>query len=144
MKSAGRPVDVYCNGWRPKPDHLEHELRLTDFLLHYPTAGILRGPEVDDRIRPDATMHLDGRTFHVELDTGLESHSQVRRRQQIGYTGVEDFVLYVTLSERRCDTLIRNVHDAAKPIALFTTLQSAVRNPRGEIWRDAFGKSASI
>ncbi|MCA9047180.1 MAG: hypothetical protein KDA89_00530 [Planctomycetaceae bacterium] len=144
MKNWGRPVDVYCNGWRPKADHLEHELCLTDFLLKYPTADIVRGPEVDDRIRPDATMQLDGRTFHVELDTGLESHSQVRRRQQLGYTGVEDFVLYIALSERRCEALIRNVHDAAKPIALFATLQTAVRSPRGEIWRDAFGKSASI
>jgi hypothetical protein len=88
-------------------------------------------------------MTLNGRFFYVELDTGEQTLSQVRRRQAV-YAGVHDFVLYVTMSPRRLENLRRNCHEAVRNIALFTTLDAAKREPHGEIWIDAMGEKAGI
>jgi hypothetical protein len=140
---SGRPENVYCNSWKPKYDQLRHDLLLTDFLLNYPEADVLRGWAVNRRLRPDAEMTLDGFFYHVEMDTGEQSYAQVRRRQS-RYSGIKDFVLYVTTSPKRLDGLRKNVHDAVLPIALFTTLDDALREPHGEIWIDCQGERTSI
>jgi hypothetical protein len=143
VKDLGRPEKVYCNGWKPKWDQVRHECLLTDFfLMGYPEADCLRGWLVNKRIRPDAEMTLHGVFFYVELDTGSESLAQVRKRQA-AYAGVEDSLLYVTLSKRRCENL-RKASKAVASIALFTTLNEALENPRGAIWRDATGEDVSI
>jgi hypothetical protein len=143
MSDSGRPENVFCNGWKPKYDQLRHELLLTDFLLGYPEADPLRGWAVNRRLRPDAEMTLGDYFYYVELDTGEQTHAQVRRRQA-RYAGVEDYVLYVTLSPKRLDGLRRNAHDAVKSIALFTTLADAQRDPHGEIWIDCLSERTSI
>jgi hypothetical protein len=143
LGDAGRPERVFCNGWRPKYDQLRHELLLTDFLLCYGEADTLRGWAVDRRLRPDAEMTLDGYFYNVELDTGEQTHAQVRRRQA-AYAGTDNFLLYVTTSTKRLDGLRKNVHDAVKRIALFTTLDQAIANPRGDIWVDSEGERTAI
>jgi hypothetical protein len=143
LGDSGRPERIFCNGWRPKYDQLRHELLLTDFLLAYPEADTLRGWAVDRRLRPDAEMTLDGYFYYVELDTGEQTHSQVRRRQA-SYAGTEDYVLYVTSSAKRLEGLRKNVHETVKRIALFTTLEEALANPRGEIWIDSQGERTAI
>jgi hypothetical protein len=140
---AGRPEHIFCNGWKPKYDQLRHELLLTDFLLGYPEGDVLRGWAVNRRLRPDAELTLDGYFYFVELDTGEESLAQVRRRQA-RYLGTEDYVLFVTLSPRRLEHLRQRAHEAVKGIALFTTLDEALREPRGEIWIDCQGERTSI
>ena len=140
MCAAGRPETVFCNTW--KPSKLRHELLLTDFLLCYPKATIVRGWRVDKRIRADAEMMLDGRKFFVELDTGEQSYRQVRDRQ-LSYAGVQDFLLYVTLSERRLQGLLGQA-DAVKGIALFSTLRRVQVDPAGEVWTDCYGGRAAI
>ncbi|MBI5760025.1 MAG: hypothetical protein HZA46_16025 [Planctomycetales bacterium] len=142
MEPTGRPETVYCNLWKPKSDHLRHEVWLTDFLLCYPAAQIVRGWRVDSRIRPDAEMTLDDQKFYVELDTGEQSYRQVRERQR-AYAGVQDFLLYVTLSPRRMAGLIEQSH-AVHNIALFTTLAQVQADPHGKIWVDASGKTGGI
>ena len=142
MKSAGRPEIAYCNSWKPKSDQLRHEVWLTDFLVCYPEAEIVRGWRVDRRIRPDADMTLRGRKFYVELDTGEQSYPRVCDRQ-VAYAGVQDFLLYVTLSERRMAGLISHA-DSVKGIALFTTLNRVQQDPHGRIWIDCFGRTAAI
>ena len=142
VSDFGRPERVYSNSWTPKADHLRHELLLTDFLLCYPEADVLRGWLVNKRIRPDAEMRINGRLFNVELDTGHQSYAQVRRRQQ-RYAGVQDLLLYVTLKSSRLAGLIRN-SNAVQSIALFTTLSQAQANPFGEIWKSCSGRSGSI
>lgn len=139
----GRPENVYSNGWRPKYDQLNHELLLTDFLLCYAEADTLRGWAVNRRLRPDAELTLGEFFYYVELDTGCQSLAQVRRRQAV-YAGTEDFVLYVTLSQRRLESLRRNAHEAVKKVALFTTVEDAQRDPRGPIWIDSVGERTSI
>lgn len=143
LADAGRPEQIFCNGWRPKYDQLRHELLLTDFLLAYPDADTLRGWAVNRRLRPDAEMTLDGYFYFVELDTGEQTYAQVRRRQS-RYLGTADYVLYVTQSDRRLEGLRRHAHDAVKRIALFTTLDAVLREPRGQIWIDAHGERTSI
>ena len=142
LQDVGRAEDVFCNGWKPRMNHLRHELLLSDFLLAYPSADVVRGWRVDKRIRPDAEMTLEGNRFNVELDTGTEDYRQVKHRQR-AYRGVTDFLLYVTTSERRRDGLVRH-SEAVRNIALFATLEDVLAEPHGEVWRDCFGNRASI
>lgn len=142
LTATGPAVRAFCNGWKPKRDQLRHEILTTDFLLSYPTAEFVRGWDVDPKIRPDATMTLDGITYHIETDTGSESFRRIEKRQQV-YAGVDDFVLYVTLSDRRMDGLMRHSEKIDR-IALFTTLQQAIADPRGDIWQDYSGNVVSI
>ena len=143
VEDSGRPEKIYCNGWKPKWDHLRHECLLTDFFLFgYPEADVLRGWLVNKRIRPDAEMTLEGVFYYVEMDTGQESYAQVRRRQR-NYAGVEDPVLYVTLSGDRREGL-RKRGKAIASIGLFTTLDEVLECPRGDIWVDHDGGRVSI
>ena len=142
VNDTGRPEVVYCNGWKPKADQLRHELLLTDFLLCYPETDVLRGWLVNRRIRPDAEMTKDGRLFYVEFDTGHESYAQVRRRQKV-YAGVQDILLYVTMTKTRMAGLIRN-SDSVKSIALFTTLEQVMSNPTGDVWKSCGGRQGKI
>lgn len=135
---------VICNGWKPKSDQLRHEVLLTDFLRCYPEAEVVRGPFVDNRIRPDAELTFsDGRAFYVELDTGLQSHTAVLRRQREAYRDVQQMVLYVTLSRRRLSGLVAHAQ-LVKDIAVFTCLEDAVRDPFGPIWVDAQGHTGGL
>jgi hypothetical protein len=143
VNDSGRPERVFCNAYKPKYDQLRHELLLTDFLLKYPEADVLRGWAVNRRLRPDAEMTLDDYFYYVELDTGEQSYAQIRRRQA-RYSGVEDFLLYVTSTEKRRDGLRNHTHEAVRSIALFTTLDAALRDPRGEIWIDCQGERTAI
>ena len=69
-------------------------------------------------------------------------YRQVRARQEV-YAGVQDFLLYVSLSERRMAGLI--THSATvSAIALFTTLQRVQAAPHGRIWTDRSGKTVAI
>lgn len=140
---SGRPDKIYCNSWKPKYDQLRHELLLTDFLLNYPEGDVLRGWAVNRRLRPDAELTLGDYFYYVEMDTGEQSYTQVRRRQS-RYSGVEEFLLYVTLTARRLEGLRKNAHAAVKQIAMFTTLDEAIRDPRGQIWIDCQGERAAI
>ncbi len=142
MKKRGPPEIAYCNSWKPKSDQLRHEVLLTDLLLSYPSADVVRGWKVDQRLRPDAEMTLDGRKFYVELDTGHLNHRRVSDRLR-NYQGVKDYLLFVTLSERRLPRLIADAQ-SVREIALFATLDAIMREPRGMIWIDAFGNRTSL
>jgi hypothetical protein len=141
LADTGRPERIFC--YKPKYDQIRHELRLTDFLLCYPEADTLRGWAVNRRLRPDAEMTMDGYFYNVELDTGEQTFAQVRRRQR-RYAGIEDFVLYVTTTEKRVEGLRRNAHEAVKRIALFATLTDVQRDPHGEVWIDCQGERTAI
>ena len=50
-RKAGRPEHVYCR-WRVKPDHLPHEVELTELCFRLHAGKILRGPHAADaRVR---------------------------------------------------------------------------------------------
>ena len=140
---AGRPENVFSNSWKPPIHLLRHELLLTDFLLAYPESDALRGFAVNRRLRPDAEMTLEDYFYYVELDTGEQSHAQVRRRQ-LRYSGVEHFLLYVTQTQKRLETLRRNAHDAVRTIALFAILDDVLQQPHGPVWLDCHGEKTAI
>jgi hypothetical protein len=127
-KDSGRPESVYCNGWKPKADQLEHELLLTDFCICLPNADFKRGYLVDKKLKPDGQMWFDGVFFNIELDTGEQTHTQVNRRQK-RYAGSTDYLLYVTQSERRLESLRTKADPCVRKIALFTTLEKVQTNP---------------
>lgn len=139
---SGRPEIAYCNSWRPRSNQLLHEVRLTDFLLCYAQAEIVRGWQVDSRIRPDAEMTLGGQKFFVELDTGEQSYRQVEQRQR-AYESVKELLLYVTSTETRLAGLMQH-SSAVRSIAFFTTLDRVLRDPQGEVWTDCFGNVVSL
>lgn len=123
---------------------LFHEVMLTYFLLLYPYArDIVRGPRVDKRIRPDAEFTYGRKRLYIELDTGEESHAQVRGKWNSNYRGVVpgrqfDLLLVVTLSDKRLSNLISNANKVA-PFALFTTLEAVRSDPFGLVWTDCNG-----
>jgi hypothetical protein len=115
----------------------------TDFVLCYPDAeNVRRGPFVDRTIRPDIEFDLDGIHYLAEIDTGQQSHRAVRRRQ-LAYRDYRNFLLYVSLSERRRQGLIKRCH-LVKDVALFGVLEDVQKKPRGKVWVDGFGKAAAI
>jgi len=145
----GRPATVYSNGWKVSPHLLFHEVKLTDFLLLYPFAKkLVRGPTVDTRIRPDAEMTIGKKRFFVELDTGEETHRQVRAKWSRNYRHVRpglqtDFLLVVTLKSDRIDELIRNAKQVSQ-LALFTSLAEVQADPFGKVWTAVDGQKARI
>ena len=142
-RDSGRPEIVMCNGFKVPYQQLPHELIVTDFALCYPEADVLRGYATNRRLRPDAEMTLYDRLFYVELDTGEESHAQVGKRQAV-YAGTMNYVLWVTLSVRRRESLRRNCHEAVRSTALFAVLDDVKRNPLGDVWIDAWGVVCGI
>lgn len=140
---VGRPLDIYCNGW--KPNHVRQELYLTDFVLALRGQPIewLRGPFVDKKLLPDATMFFpDGARHHVELDTGSMSERQVRERWT-KYALCRDALLIVTLSEARLEQVLE-WSGAVSKIASVTVLKEFVQNPMGEVWRTWNGDRVSL
>jgi hypothetical protein len=85
----------------------------------------------------------DKRLLYVELDTGTETYTQVEQRQRKGYRGVQDLLLYVTLSDQRLEGLVAHAN-FVKRIALFTTLAKVKQDPYGDIWVDCFGDCAAL
>lgn len=145
LNACGRPLDCYSNSWTPPLRLLRHEALLTDFLLLYPQATTIRGKFVNRRIRPDAEIQFSNnqpRRF-VEFDTGSISLQEIERGQRRRYRGVNDLVLYVTLTEERLEDLIRH-SKYIRDIALFTTLERAKADPHGKIWRACDGSIAHI
>jgi hypothetical protein len=140
--ASGRPETVFCNSWRPRSTQLFHELVVTEFLLCYPHFRYVRGYAVNQRIRPDAEIWINNAHIFIEVDTGQQSYRQIRQRQR-AYFGVQDVLLYVTLSERRLKGLIRE-SGQVRAIALFTTLDRLLEDPAGEIWEDLSGQRTSI
>ncbi len=130
----GRPLNVYSNGYYPKADNLRHEVLLTNFLFpFFEFSKIKRGKKCDQFIQPDAEMEMDGRKYFVEMDTGSVHHPKQKRRWKRYDKVVHDFLLVVTLSEVRMHNLIKHA-SAVSSVALFTTLEQAIKNPFGEIW----------
>ena len=144
IQDNGRPESVFCNGWRPKYDQLRHEVKLTDFLLLYTPDELVRGWYVDRTIRPDAQMLLEEQKYYVELDTGHMSMGQIKRRQVVYRDVTDHLVLYVTLgTQRRVKSLIQ-ASQLIDKIGLFTTLDEAMADPSGAIWKTREGELFSI
>lgn len=144
INHSGRPQDVYCNDWKPKHNNLRHEVLLTDFLLLYPDAAIVRGYDVDRKIRPDAEMSFDnGKKHHfVELDTGHVRYNKLKERWK-AYGNTKDLLLVVTSTQKRLQNLLKHSQRVAH-IAVFTTLAEARKNPHGKIWIDTSGNAGSL
>lgn len=141
-RNVGRPEHVFCR-WRPKTDDLLHEVKLTDLCLKLHAAEILRGPQiVDEGIRPDAEVWINGRLFHLELDCGTMGVPQILQRFEV-YEGSENLVLWVCATEKRREVLRRRA-EQLESIALFTTFAEAVADPHAAIWLDYHGTRAAL
>ncbi len=141
-RKHGRPEHVYCR-WRPKPDHLLHEIELTELCFRVDAGRISRGPHaVDRRLLPDAELWINGHHYHLELDRGTMSYAQLERRFE-KYIGCRELVLWVCSSRERVEGMRRRA-ETIRSIALFTTLSEALASPHGAIWIDYQGKKAAL
>jgi hypothetical protein len=141
-RKAGRPEHVYCR-WRPKQDHMLHEVQLTDLCLRIDAGRILRGPHViDKQTLPDAEVWINGELYYLELDRGTMGYAQIGRRFA-KYENSSRLVLWVCSTEDHMGGL-RKRAERLRRIALFTTFAEALATPHGEVWRDYAGERAAL
>jgi hypothetical protein len=134
---GGRPPDVHG---RYKPEHLFHDLMVTDLIFpHY-----LQGAEVERGHRlpyfSDAHMTKNGRVFHWEYDSGSRGN-QISAKRLIETYPHEDFgefVLLVTSSEDRKKRLLERLEPLGHCI-LTTTRKDALERPHEAIWQSYKG-----
>jgi hypothetical protein len=141
-RKPGRPEHVYCR-WRPKPDQLLHEVRLTEVCLRLDAGQILRGPHATDRhLRPDAEVWINGQPYYLELDRGTMGYAQIERRFWL-YRECPHAVLWVCSTEERREGMRRRA-EGLRRTALFTTLAEALDSPHAPIWRDFAGDLVAL
>jgi hypothetical protein len=99
---VGRTQAVYACRHIPV-SLVNHEWRLTQFLIEHGLLEALRGSAVDQELLPDATVG----SLHLELDTGSMGYEQVVRDRFPKYAGREDLVLWICLRESRLRGLMR-------------------------------------
>jgi len=130
IRTGGRPKGLYFDGRLAGPPKHEHDLTL--FLLKY-SYPMVRGQEVDRKLRPDATMWVGGEAKHIELDTGAEVVQRVRR-QLHAYKKLNEWVLVVCLSAGRAESLYKRFEGDYTGMC-FGVLDDALKTPYGRIWR---------
>ncbi len=139
----GRPEHVYARG-RWKADNLLHEVQLTRVCLKIDADAIRRGAgETDARLRPDAELLIGGQRYLLELDCGTIAYEVIVTRRFLPYRSSPDLVLWVCPTESRMEGLRRRA-EAIRDVALFTTLDQALRNPHAPIWVDYDGERAAL
>ena len=141
--ATGRPEHVYCR-WRPKADHLLHEVELTEVCLRLHAARIVRGPHITDSVtRPDAELWINGDKYFLELDRASTGPGKVERERFRQYEAVPHLCLWVCPTDGRRDGL----RERAAPIrrtALFATMADAIHDPHAPIWVDHEGRRAAL
>lgn len=142
LNDRGRPHYVYAR-WNPKQDNLRHEVLLTEFLIPFFGAKIVRGYETDRTLRPDAEVTINGNKYLIEQDCGTMSYHDILHKRFKKYEGYEGIVLWVTLTDARMDGLRRRA-ERVKDSALFTTLTASLTEPFGGVWIDYSGQVYSI
>lgn len=116
-----------------KDDWKLHEVLLTEALMKFHFDTCVRGYEVNRDIRPDATLVIGGKTWHVEMDTGLNTgYTEFLRRLKV-YQKLADPVLWITTSATRLVGL-KNRASSIKRVAWFTTVEKA-----GTVWINCEG-----
>jgi hypothetical protein len=139
---TGRPEHVYCR-YRPKPDHLLHEIQLTAVCLRLDAGKIDRGPHVTDKeVRPDAEVWISGRLYYLELDRGSMRYAQIARRFR-QYERCPHLSLWICATPERLEGM-RTRAESLRHTALFTTFAEALATPHGDIWRDFAGGRAAL
>lgn len=141
-RKSGRPEHVYCR-YRPKADHLLHEVEITELCLRLSAGKVVRGPlATDDRIRPDAEVWINGQCFYLELDRGTMSYAQIEQRFRI-YEDCPHWSLWVCSSVERSEGFQQRA-GKLRHTALFTTMSEALSTPHGKVWRDFTGERAAL
>jgi hypothetical protein len=140
----GRPEHVYCRGSRVKGDNLLHEVYLSRLCFRMHADTVRRGlEEVDRYLRPDAELVIGGRRFLLEFDRGTMSYEEIVHRRFSRYRSCNDLVLWVCSTDTRMEGLRRR-SEAIREVALFTSLEAALRDPHAPIWIDFDGAKVAL
>ena len=140
VETGGRPAYVYCRR-RIKLDNLEHEVKLTEFLLYF-TMPIDRLGDVDPKLRPDATMHAKGGDYHVEMDEGTHSAFKAAKRLEV-YQNVQATVLFITTSIARGKNILKRCQFLGDKLWV-SLYEKAVADPAGKVWVTPTGKAMAL
>ncbi len=147
VNAVGRPLYVYCNFWSVPGNLLAHEVQLTDVLLALmpdPFDHVIRGPQVDKKIRYDASIMIAGTTYLIELDTAEETLTQLENKFRRNYARVTELMLFVTTSQRRIENVRRVAAPFVADIALFAVLPEVLAKPSGVVWTDCSGERTAL
>lgn len=126
-------------GRRCKQTEIEHEVRITDFAVHYDGHPFTRDAKVG-KTTADGLLTIDGQKCWVEIDnTGHMDKRQIESKWT-KYGSVEGFILVVAVSEARKERL-RKWSETVKDAALFTTFE---RLRTGKPWVDWYGRTVEI
>ena len=117
MNDTGRPSDIFCTRWI-KRDHLEHEVKLTEWLLDSVHEDARRGYDCDQKLRPDAEIVRNGYDVNVEMDMGTERYKQILGRMR-KYAKCPEYVLWICQNEHRMHEMMRRAK-VISSTALFT------------------------
>ena len=130
VETGGRPAYVYCRR-RIKLDNLEHEVKVTEFLLNF-DMPIDRLNDVDPTLRPDATMHAKGGDYHVELDEGTHSAFNAAKRLEV-YQKVNATVLFITTTTARAKNILKRCEFLGDKLWV-GLYEKVVADPTGKVW----------
>jgi hypothetical protein len=140
----GRPVHAYSRGLPVKTDNLLHEVQISRICFKTHADEVRRGPrEVDQFLRPDAELIINGQRYLLEFDRGTMSYPVIERTRFAKYQFCRDFVLWVCPTQARMQGL-RKRAAVLRETALFTTLNQALRDPHAPIWVDFDGELAAL
>jgi hypothetical protein len=135
------PEDHWCSR-SIKLGNREHEAYVMEVCLAYWPHKFLTGAEVDPALQPDATLVIDGKACHVEIDTGTMSREQVQARWK-KYEGNKDDKLIVCPDDSRIERAMR-WSKALGEHAYFAIIEHVVASPYGRIWTGLDGGKYAI
>jgi hypothetical protein len=135
FRQNGRPEQAYGTRASGCP---RHDVLLTEVLIKFPKAQVIRDP--GEAPFPDAIMYMQ-QPYWIELCTGEETHRQlIRKFRAYEKEKIEGWMLFVSLSKRRMENVLRIAPD----FALLSTLRRVVKDPLGRVWQDTKGNEYAL
>jgi len=108
MNQTGRKNNVYCGAWNP--GNLLHEVHMTEEIIPFWKLGfsVLRGPRVDQQLKPDATIAFsEGTTpVHCEMDEDTEGYEQIGSQME-KYRRRGEYNIWYAPTQTRVEGIMR-------------------------------------
>ena len=120
-----------------KLSNREHEAFTMEVVLCYHEHDAVTGPNVDQKLLPDATVKIGANTFHIEMHMGTMDRSQVQARWK-KYEGCTDTILVVCRDEESLLDMMRWSKSLGQ-LVYFSTVVQVRSDPYGRVWRGLDG-----
>ncbi len=135
--NGSRRVRVFCNGWNPKEDNLNHELIGTRIRLLYLKYEFVRGHRVGEYYA-DMRMQDDRYVWDFEIDCGTMKRKRVESRWRKYCDCTHDVLIVAAPRKGNPEARLRQLMSWSqdiKDIAFFTTLERLkAHGPYARVW----------